>query len=188
MIIGLLFTAVLLGQTSEDFYQKTLDINKTGMYILGGWALTNMVVGGYGWNQKSGVERHFHQMNLLWNTVNFTIAGIGLYSAYQTDPTLLDWPGVLAAQKKSENIYLINAGLDVLYMGTGYYLTQLAQRQTKYHDLLKGFGHSVILQGAFLFAFDLVMYAIQKSHSLPFSNLNPQISVLPGGVSIHFVF
>ncbi len=188
LLIGLIFTAAISAQTSADYYQHTIDINKTGMYILGGWALTNMVVGGYGWSQKSGVDRHFHQMNLLWNTVNLTIAGIGLYSALQTDVTSLDWPGVLSEQRKTENIYLINAGLDVLYMGTGYYLTRLASKKINSHDMLKGFGYSVVMQGAFLFVFDLVMYAIQRSHALSFPSANSYLSVFPGGVSMHFSF
>jgi hypothetical protein len=185
LILLLIFIPlVTVAQDYQQFYEKSLNINQTGMYVLGGWALANIASGAYGWSKYNGPTKYFHQMNLFWNTVNLSIAGIGLYSAISTDPFLMETANILKEQRKTENIYLINAGLDVLYMAGGYYMTHLSLSKTKNRDLLKGYGQSVMLQGAFLFVFDLVMYAIQWQHRSSFSTLLTEISFAPGGVSV----
>lgn len=162
----------------NTFYTKSLSTNNTGMYILGSWAVANMVAGGYGWSQTTGQTRYFHQMNLFWNTVNLSIAGIALYSNLTTSFADLSAAQMLEKHTKTENLYLINAGLDVLYVGTGFLLKHLATQKPKRHDLLKGYGNSVILQGGFLFVFDLVMWKIQHNHRLNFIQ-NLSFDVLP---------
>lgn len=162
----------------NTFYTKSLSTNNTGMYILGSWAVANMVAGGYGWSQTTGQTKYFHQMNLFWNTVNLSIAGIALYSNLTTSFADLSAAQMLEKHTKTENLYLINAGLDVLYIGTGFLLKHLATQKPKRHDLLKGYGNSVILQGGFLFVFDLVMWKIQHNHRLNFIQ-NLSFDVLP---------
>ena len=60
-------------------------------------------------------------------------------------------------------VFLFNTGLDVGYMAFGAYLLERGKRLTNIR--YQGFGQSLMLQGAFLFAFDLVMYAAVNSHS-----------------------
>lgn len=151
------------------------------MYILGTWAVANLVSGGWGWSQTTGQTKYFHQMNFFWNTVNLSIAGIALYGNLNSDISILSSARMVEKHTKTENLYLINAGLDVLYMGTGFLLKHLATQKQNRHDLLKGYGNSVILQGGFLFIFDLVMWKIQHHHRLNFiQNLSfiglPEIS------------
>ena len=97
-------------------------------------------------------------MNLAWNSVNLVIAGFGYYNALNagSDLTLLE---TFAEQKGIENILLLNAGLDVGYMLGGLYLLERSKNVGKRQDILKGFGQSIILQGGFLFAFDVIMRA-----------------------------
>jgi hypothetical protein len=64
-----------------------------------------------------------------------------------------------------QNIFIFNAGLDVGYMAIGLYLMERSKNASKNQDLLKGYGSSLILQGGFLFAFDLVMYFVHKSNA-----------------------
>jgi hypothetical protein len=52
----------------------------------------------------------------------------------------------------------LNAGLDVAYVMTGFFLIEKGKNSANNADRLKGFGYSLILQGGFLFAFDLIMY------------------------------
>jgi hypothetical protein len=165
------------GQDSyEDAYGQSLKINNYGMAVLGGWALANISVGAYGWNKYSGQQAYFHQMNLFWNTVNLSIAGIALYSNLSADYSLLSGTELLEKQGKIQRLYLINAGLDVAYMGTGFLLKHLASRYPKNEERLLGYGNSVILQGAFLFVFDLVMYGLQRGHRMAFLD---QLSFAP---------
>jgi len=161
---------------AADFYEKTLRINNAGMAVLGTWAVANITVGGIGWNRYEGQQKYFHQMNLMWNTVNLAIAGISLYSNLHTDPSLFTAEEVLDRQLKSQRLFLINAGLDVAYMGTGLLLRSLSDRSAKHQQRLMGYGNSVILQGAFLFVFDLAIFGIQYSHRM---NWIDQLSLAP---------
>lgn len=158
------------GQNSNtaDFYTISNKINTTGMYILGGWAVANITGGAIGWANSNGSAKYFHQMNVFWNTVNLGIAGFALYNSFNTDISMLSPGEMMAKHIKTENLYLINAGLDVVYIGTGFLLKHLSTNNLSKQDLLKGYGNSVILQGGFLMAFDLIMWGIQRSNRLDF--------------------
>jgi len=80
--------------------------------------------------------------------------------------SLLTQEELLSKMVKTENLYLINAGLDVLYIGGGFLMRHLANRSVKSYDLLRGYGNAVILQGAFLLVFDAVMYGVVNSHRI----------------------
>jgi hypothetical protein len=172
LIFSLLFIGILpiFGQDSgmTDFYIKSNKINTSGMFILGGWAVSNMAVGAIGWANSTGTAKYFHQMNFFWNSVNLGIAGFALYSNLNTDVSLLSAEEMITKHIKTENLYLINAGLDVVYIGTGFLLKHLSTKNLNKQDLLKGYGNSVILQGGFLMAFDLIMWGIQRNHRLDF--------------------
>jgi hypothetical protein len=169
LLLLLVWSLSARGQDSYvEHYGQSLKINNIGMAVLGGWALANISVGAYGWNKYSGQQGYFHQMNLFWNTVNLSIAGIALYSNLSTDYSLLSGTELLEKQGKIQRLYLINAGLDVAYMGTGFLLKHLASRYPKSEERLQGYGNSVILQGGFLFVFDLVMYGLQRGHRMAF--------------------
>ncbi|HOW25003.1 MAG TPA: hypothetical protein PK711_04970 [Bacteroidales bacterium] len=161
------FTAA--GQTDyREFYSKSITVNNTGMYVLGAWAVLNIATGAAGWATGSGTTKYFHQMNLFWNTVNLSIAGIALISNARIDPLELSPEQMLEKHTQMERLYLINAGLDVLYIGTGFLLKHFSHQSTKRHDLLQGYGNSMILQGGFLLLFDAIMYSIQHAHRMQF--------------------
>lgn len=145
---------------AKTFGEASLAANNTGMYILGGWALANMAAGAYGWATFEGERKYFSQMNLFWNVVNLSIAGIALYSSYSTDLITAGTEEILAKHLKTEKLFLINSGLDVGYMGAGFLMRHLSGRAEKRADLLRGYGNAVILQGGFLLVFDMAMYFI----------------------------
>lgn len=145
---------------AKTFGEASLAANNTGMYILGGWALANMAAGAYGWATFEGERKYFSQMNLFWNMVNLSIAGIALYSLYSTDLITAGTEEILAKHLKTEKLFLINSGLDVGYMGAGFLMRHLSGRAEKRADLLRGYGNAVILQGGFLLVFDMAMYFI----------------------------
>ncbi len=153
-----------------DFYKKSNQINTAGMYVLGGWAVANIAGGAVGWSNSTGSAKYFHQMNLFWNTVNLGIAGFALYNNLTDDFSMLSSDEMLLKHTKTENLYLINAGLDVVYIGTGFLLKHLSVSNLNKQDLLKGYGNSIILQGGFLMIFDLIMWGIQRNHRLDFLN------------------
>lgn len=172
------------GQTGhETFYRQSLGIQNTGMYVLGSWAVLNIAAGGYGWSQHSGKRMYFDQMNLFWNAVNISIAGFALYSNYNTDISLMSDHDMMAGHLRTENILLISTGFNIAYIGTGLLMRQLADRSPRRSDLIKGYGSSIILQGAFLFVFDLAFYGFLRSHKLDFlENINLAVSYEMVGV------
>ncbi len=150
------------------FYEQSLRINNHGMAVLGTWALANIAIGAYGWVQYSGERKYFHQMNLFWNSVNLSIAVFALYTNLTQEYSLMASEELLSKQLKSQRLFLINAGLDVMYMGSGLFLKRISSRYPETEVRLNGYGNSVILQGAFLFVFDLVMFGLQHAHRAHF--------------------
>ena len=167
----------------QDFNQTRLDYNRNGMLILGSWAIGNMVWGGIGASQSSGEVKAFHQMNVYWNAVNLVIAGFGYYQATKEVPGTDFW-ATMEAQQSIEKILLVNAALDVAYMAGGLFLKERGLRTD--NSRLVGFGKSVILQGAFLMAFDAIMYGFHNAHAGELPALVQNISLGPTGFSIKF--
>jgi hypothetical protein len=133
-------------------------ITRTGMWTLGGWAVANSVVSGIMYFTGPG-DRAFHEMNVMWNTVNLGLAASALISGINAEP-----PASVAedirAQHRLEKTLLLNAGLDTGYVMVGFFLRQYAK--TSGEPRYSGWGTSLILQGGFLFAFDVVLAVLQS--------------------------
>ena len=164
-----------------EFNQVRIDYNKSGMIILGSWALGNIALGGIMAGRTSGETKAFHQMNIYWNTVNLAIAGLGYYSAMNEVPSSEFWE-TMNAQSSIEKILLVNAALDLGYMAGGMYLLERGRRLDK--DQFKGFGKSVILQGAFLMSFDAIKYVFHNVHGKELPMIMNHIGVTPNGVGL----
>jgi hypothetical protein len=182
----LLLTVIAAANAQEmhNFYTFSLQYNQTGMYVLGGWAVSNILTGAYGWTTQTGSTKYFHQMNTMWNIVNLSIAGFTLYNFAVTDISLLAPGDMLQKHMTFEKLFLINAGLDIIYMGAGGLLIHRAGKSEKNSLRYSGYGKSIILQGAFLFAFDLVMYLVQFQHRLNFKPIIENLEVRPGVISL----
>lgn len=180
---------LLAGSNFSSDYADNLKINNTGMMVLGTWAIANIATGAYGWSNYRGEKMYFHQMNLFWNVVNFSIAGIAIYGNYTFDYMQLPNEELLAKMLKTERILLINTALDFGYMTTGFLMRNFASGSEKRQQLLKGYGSSIILQGAFLLVFDLVLYGVLKTHRQSFSDAL-SISFIPEikGLDFNFQF
>jgi hypothetical protein len=168
----------------QSFNTKRIKDSKTDMMILGGWALGNMAVSGILLaNTEGGVAKGYHQMNIGWNAVNLTIAGFGYLAAIKSNPASFDLFGSIDEHYKLQKIFLFNAGLDVGYMAAGAYVMERSKSSLKNPEQLKGFGQAIIVNGAFLFVFDLANYFIQ-------SGQNDKIKLLLTGngmgLSFHF--
>jgi hypothetical protein len=166
LLIFLLICLSSVAQSPElqHFNQKRLQITKIGMLTLGGWAIGNIGTAAFSLSSASGSNKHFHQMNLYWNTVNLAIAGFGYYGAYNSDQLTYNLFSSLKEHYGMEKILLLNAGLDVAYITGGFYLTERAKNNQRKEDLLKGFGQSVVMQGGFLLLFDTAMYFVHHAN------------------------
>lgn len=153
----------------DRFNEERVRISAHSMLVLGGWATGNMIAGGIGMaTTPSGSEaHHFHQMNLLWNVVNLGIAVPAYVGARRSlrRGTALDIPATFGTQRRVEALYLINAGLDLAYMGAGLWLWENGRSRSHANsERFQGFGTSLLLQGGFLFVYDLACYAVHTRH------------------------
>lgn len=145
------------------FCNQSIKLVNTGMIVLGLWAISNILLGAYGWLRFNGKSLYFHQMNFFWNTVNLLIAGIALYNNYHFDCTLMNPGEILSKHLETEKILLINTFLDAGYIGTGFLLRHFSVKSTNRGHLLQGYGNALLLQGGFLLTFDLFLYGTLRS-------------------------
>lgn len=173
-----------LGEINQTRLQKT----RTGMTILGSWALGNMLISPVLASRSNGVEKHFHQMNAYWNIVNFGIAAIGYFNTLNQDVSSLSLAASVSEQQLIEKVLLFNTGLDLAYVVGGFYMIERSRRNGHQSERLKGFGRSIVLQGAFLFAFDLLFYLKMHQHGSQVMNLLTNVRLTPNSVGVSFMF
>lgn len=143
-----------------EWNEIRLNFQRNGMMVLGGWALANFAVSGTAMTQTQGQLFYFNQMNVLWNTVNVGIAGIGFYSAVTGNPAM-PLTETLGAYHNFSKTLLFNAGLDTAYITAGFLLKEHA-RNSKHTERLTGYGYSLMLQGAFLLVFDITLVVLNE--------------------------
>lgn len=166
-----LFTVILLLSFNQANSQDSLgnynyfrnQINISGMKVLGSWGILNLGLGAAGWaGSKDGASKCFYQMSTFWGAVNTGLAVAGLTGAKRNLKNLPDKNGSLKAQRIIEKTFLINGGLDFIYIAGGIYLKG---RGNKRDDVkLNGYGSSVVMQGVFLLLFDATMYKLQRKN------------------------
>jgi hypothetical protein len=172
-------------ETLTDFNQSRKQITKTGMLVLGSWAVGNMAVSGLLMPGASGSRYYFHQMNVFWNVVNLGLAGFGFYNALQTDPSGAGVSSTVSEYYSLQKTLLFNAGLDLAYVASGLYLLERAKNSESRENQYRGYGRSIILQGAFLLAFDTVLFFVLDSRS---DQLLPYLNVSADGIGMRFRF
>jgi len=179
------FDAVSQNLSIAQAYEKDVKIRKTGMAILGTWAVGNMITGAIGRKQASGHNAYFHEMNLIWNVVNLGIAGAGYY--FTATGEMPDNASTLLNDQVSfQKTLLFNAGLDLAYIAGGVYLIERAKNTVNKPERLRGYGKSVILQGSFLFVFDLILHTVHTKQSSSISDFLAHVQLGPNQVGIVF--
>lgn len=180
-----LFTLSAYAQSDSVFYsfhQNRMNINETAMLVLGSWAAGNILVGTYGNFKSSGEAKYFQQFNAMWNVVNLGIAAFGYLNALNSDPTSMTNLEILNDYNSLQSFLLLNAGLDVAYIATGFYLKERSKNSVS-SERLRGYGNSLLLQGGFLLLFDVALYFIHQNNAN--LNLYPHLeSLLVGGIGI----
>jgi hypothetical protein len=188
------FTAFSLSSFSQKenlvkFEKERVRYSKNAMIGLAGWSVANIVGSGIATNTRNKEMRNFHQMNVMWGGINLAIAGLGFWGAGREkidNPTL---ESVQKHQRKIEKTYLINAGLDVVYVGSGLLMNKTSDNQ-KNPEKFKGYGNSIMIQGGFLLLYDAVMYAIHHKHGKQLKGMDNKLTLNagPGAVSLTYNF
>lgn len=187
LIFIMLNAQSLKAQSLEQFNKERIQTDKRLMIGLGSWATTNFIVSGIGWaTVPSGEAHYFHQMNVLWNTVNIGLAVPGYLKAKKANSSL-SFAETIRTQHKTEKIFLINTGLDIGYMAGGLLLRSAAKTNIGKRDQFNGFGNSLLMQGGFLFFFDLTAYMIHNRHSKKsLDNLMNSVELSSSGLGLQW--
>ena len=159
-------------------------LNKTNMTVLLAWSGANIVQGSISSGNLTGSQHYFHQMNAYFNIVNLAIAGYGLLEVRKQMNKKLSIYENLRQQQKVESLLLLNSGLDLAYITTGLYLRERGINHL--NDQTKGYGGSLMLQGGFLLAFDLIQYIQHwQNGKLLYKYLgNLQLTTTPNGAGL----
>jgi len=173
------------GQQYVPFNTTRVEVDKKLMLGLGTWATTNFIASGIGWTQAKTTEsQYFHQMNVMWNLVNIGLAIPGYVKASKAR-TDLTYEQTLQQQKKTEKIFLINTCLDVAYVSSGLLLLHKSKETSPVDQRQSGYGKSILLQGGFLFLFDLTAYLTHKTHGKALINSSMgSIGMSPTGIGL----
>ena len=158
------------------------------MTVLGSWALGNIATNAVMLSNAHGDGKYFGQMNIYWNLVNLSIAGGGYLANEKYRKKGLSTYQLISDQYKTEKVLLLNTGLDLVYITAGQLLKERAKHISNNPDRLKGFGNGLILQGAFLFVFDLSLHTIhirhRKKNNADLNHIN--LSINSDGLRMYF--
>ena len=170
------------------FAAERARLDQRGLTVLGGWAVSNLLVSGIATGQTEGPAHYFHQMNGGWGVINLALAGAGYLGARRAarrPPT--SRADNVRAQLRTESLYLFNAGLDVAYLATGLYLLEKGRNPTApgSADRWQGYGRSLLLQGGFLLLFDGLQFATHHRHGTQaLYPLLSRVSIGPAAVAL----
>lgn len=189
-VLFFLFPFILLAQSDQLylFNEQRLNTNKKAMTILGSWAIGNIAVGALLMGRRDGTDKYFHQMNLGWGAVNLGIAGFSWYTAMKSDPGSYDLTQSIQEHHSIKQILLLNTGLDVAYMLGGAYLIERSKNKPDKADRLRGFGRSIVMQGAFLFVFDIGFFIFHNKNGKLLRQILDGLEVKGNGIGLNFQF
>ena len=184
----LLFVVRFAFSQSElpEFNKERIRITRSGMMVLGAWGAANTIVGAIGLATANGEAKYFHQMNLIWGVTNFAIAVPGYIGARKRESNLSTSQSV-KQQSGIEKTFLINGGLDLVYITAGLYCLEKGNTASN-RDRYKGYGKSLLLQGGGLLIFDAVMYFTHVAHGKVLYQILDKVQVSGSSAAIVWRF
>lgn len=168
---------------------ERIHTNLTGMKVLGAWGAVNLVSGAAGYLAADDRKwKSFHAMNALWGAVNGGITVAGYMGGRREARQAYSAADALHRYEATKRLFLLNAGLDGLYIASGIYLREHADQAQKSPEVWRGFGNSVLLQGAGLLLFDSFMFAAHQHRDKKWYRLLQGVQVSGNGVGVRYTF
>jgi hypothetical protein len=176
-------------QTLLHFNKERQQIDQQLMIGLGTWAVGNFALSGYGWATAANAQdKYFHQMNVMWNTVNIGLAVPGYIRAKNANLGLNE-AQTWEAQQKTQRIFLINSAMDLGYLASRLVLKQQNSTDASKQAQFEGYGNSLLLQGGFLLLFDLSAYWIHQHHGYVLQKANASnLKLSTSGVDMRIIY
>jgi hypothetical protein len=163
IFLFILFSNFLCAQDFGKTIPEEKALERDAMIFLTSWAGINITAGASAYFLTKEPEwKYFHEMNVFWNSVNLGLGIAGLCNSLNKEKYSFDKTTRIKQIKKTETVFLVNTGLDVIYIGSGLLMKHFA-RNSNNTDRLNGYGNSLLLQGTFLFLFDGIEYFLFKN-------------------------
>ena len=150
-----------ISQDSIQLRKKFLRNQNIALVSLSSWSLVNISFSSLNLAQQpkigSPISRttYYYQMNLTWNFVNMGICSLSYIKnrKYKSN----NWPNLNLKNtiQKYQKSLLLNSCLDIVYITSGI-LLRINSNNISNIERSIGFGNSLITQGCFLLAFDLI--------------------------------
>ena len=170
-LLLLTFVAQAQGSAAAAINLEQKIILRTGMLVLGGWAILNILLASFKLTTTTRAPRYFFKMNLYWNIVNLIIAGIALHHIVSLDIATLQPLQSMKQHVWYKKVLYLNVGLDVAYLFLGAYLRQRAKTANLKTEQLQGWGKAIFLQGFFLLLLDVVLVVMLENLAAGFFRL-----------------
>ena len=200
LLLGsVLFMAPAVGQPASDPDSRSPDASaealhkaqQNHLWRVGVWGGAN-AVGGLALMLASSRSRrpgrwNFGAMTAGWGAVNVGIAAVGLLAA---SPPTAEAAAVLDAERQFHDILLFNLGLNVAYSAVGGTMLAAGYRDVENAARWRGFGSSLVLQGAGLLVLDGVAFMASRTRLAGLLDPTTAVSLqpLPTGLALtaHF--
>jgi hypothetical protein len=165
------------------------NLNKTGMHVLGAWGLGNVGAGAAMYfASRQDETKYFGEMTALWGAVNTGIAGFSLLAMRAELHQQPNAQQAYSLYRSNKKMFLINSGLDVVYIGAGLGLTAYSKNKGRDEAMYSGFGKSVVVQGVFLLLFDYVMFSAHQMDNSKWFRIMNEIQFTNSSVGINHTF
>ncbi len=167
----LLFTIILLhlpglSQVRPDSVSMTRNgIVMRSMKTLTVWGALNSAMGIGLSSGASNDARYTFRTCTYFGLVNLALGQVGYWTARKKRGEVLTREQDLRGQRKTEKIFLINTGLDLVYMAGGLHLINRGLQKTgDSRDKSVDYGRGLMIQGGFLFLFDGIQYLTHRNN------------------------
>ncbi len=178
---------ISFNDTIKKYDKERMLLNARGMRVLEGWGAANIAAGGSGYFlAKSDEWKYFHAMNFTWGVVNTSIAMIGFRGVRRQAAAKFNPQDAYKNYVVTRKIYLVNIGLDAVYIAGGAGLMQYGKKDKANPALEKGFGESILMQGVFLLVFDNIMFAGHQQYHSRWMQLLNEMKFTGNGISYNF--
>lgn len=142
----------------KKYNDQRIAINKTGLEVQGAWGIANIAAGSIGYfGAKDGEGKYFSEMNGIFGLLNTGLSVAGLNMVKKQLTQKITYGESYNRYCTDKKIYLIGAGIDVIFIGAGFGLSAYGSSAKSSADVYTGFGKSLALQGVFLLLFDNIM-------------------------------
>lgn len=189
LFVLLLLTITLYAQQDTlnllQINENRIELNRVHAYVLGGWAMLNLIIGGYlTYVLYDGEPESFHHMNASWGLINLGVALVMLYNVNHSNTDTYDLVVSIHKHFQTQKLMMLNLGLDVTYTLAGVLLREHGKTNAKFSYVLKGFGRSLVLQGLFLLVLDATFYTLYSSQNADLYQLLQGVSLSANSVGL----